>query len=165
MQTLDIISVNIWQMIVSLANLVLLFLIVKKILYKPVKNMLETRHNAIESDYNDAKEAKAQALSDKKAYEEKLQTASAQADDVIKSAVDAAKLREKEIIEKAKETADSIINQAHDEAELERKKVADGIKKEIVEVSSVLAEKMLEREISSGDHKHFIDSFIESIGE
>ncbi len=165
MQTLDVISVNIWQMIVSLANLVLLFLIVKKFLYKPVKNMLETRQNAIESDYNAAKEAKEQAFSDKKAYEEKLQTASAKADDVIKSAVDTAKLREKEIIEKAKATADVIINQAHDEAELERKKAADGIKKEIVEVSSVLAEKMLEREISSDDHKHFIDSFIESMGE
>ena len=33
MQTLDIISVNLWQMLASLANLVLLFLIVKKFLY------------------------------------------------------------------------------------------------------------------------------------
>ena len=41
----------------------------------------------------------------------------------------------------------------------------DTIKKEIVEVSSVLTEKVLEREVKDSDHQHFIDSFIESIGE
>jgi len=34
-----------------------------------------------------------------------------------------------------------------------------------VEVSSILTEKMLEREVSMDDHKNFIDSFIESIGD
>ena len=37
--------------------------------------------------------------------------------------------------------------------------------KEIVEVSSLLTEKMLEREVSADDHKRFIDSFIEGIGD
>ena len=50
MQSLDVISVNIWQILASLANLVLLFLMVKKFLYKPVKKMLEQRQNAIQSD-------------------------------------------------------------------------------------------------------------------
>ena len=41
----------------------------------------------------------------------------------------------------------------------------ESIKKEIVEVSSLLTEKMLQREVSMDDHKQFIDSFIESIGD
>ena len=59
MQSLDVISVNIWQMLASLANLVLIFLLVKKFLYKPVKKMLETRQNAIQSDYDAAEDANA----------------------------------------------------------------------------------------------------------
>ncbi len=165
MQTLDVISVNIWQMLASLANLILLFLGVKKFLYKPVKKMLETRQNAIQSDYDAAAEAKEQAYSDKLKYEEKLQSAKAEADMVIKSAVSVANEREKEILAEAKNKADGIVRQAENEAILERKKAEDGIKKEIVEVSSLLTEKMLEREISEADHKHFIDSFIESIGD
>ena len=55
MQTLDVISVNIWQMAVSLANLVLLFLIVKRFLYKPVKNMLALRRSRIDAEYSDAR--------------------------------------------------------------------------------------------------------------
>lgn len=165
MQTLDVISVNLWQMLVSLINLILLFLIVKRLLYKPVKKMLETRQSTIEGEYNDAKAARDQALSDKKAYEEKLQDAKDEADKVIRSAVDIASVREKEILEDAKSKADGIIRQAEADAALEKKKAEESIRREIVEVSSALAEKMLEREVSADDHKQFIDSFIESIGE
>ena len=165
MQTLDIISVNIWQMIASLANLTLLFLVVKKFLYKPVKNMLENRQNTIDGDYAAAEEAKNQALADQKLYAEKLQGAKVEADSVIKNAVDAANEREKEIISQAKEKADGIVRQAQTDAELERKKAEESIKKEIVEVSSMLTQKLLEREVTNEDHKNFIDSFIESIGD
>ena len=165
MQNLDVISVNIWQMLASLANLVIIFLFVKKFLYKPVKKMLETRQNAIQSDYDAAQDAKNQALADKDAYEEKLRGAKAEADDVIKSAVNVASQREKEIIAEAKVRADGIVRQAENDVVLERKKAEDGIRKEIVEVSSLLTEKMLGREVSAADHQNFIDSFIESIGE
>ncbi len=165
MQSLDVISVNIWQMLASLANLVLIFVLVKKFLYKPVKKMLAARTDAIQSDYDAAKEAKDKALADMAAYEEKLSGAKAEADNVIKSAVNIASEREKEIIAEAKIKADGIVRQAENDAVLERKKAEDGIRKEIVEISSLLTEKMLEREVSDADHQHFIDSFIESIGE
>ena len=74
-------------------------------------------------------------------------------------------MTEEEIIAEAKVRADGIVRQAENDAVLERKKAEDGIKKEIVEVSSLLTEKMLGREVSAADHQNFIDSFIESIGE
>lgn len=165
MQTLDVISVNLWQMVASLANLIILFLLVKKFLYNPVKNMLKNRQDTIEGDYNAASKAKEQAEADKLAYEEKLKTAKGEADKMIKSAADIATEREKQILEDAKAKADGIIRQAEVNAALELKKAEDGIKKEIVSVSSMLTEKMLEREVNSEDHKKLIDSFIESIGE
>lgn len=165
MQNLDVISINIWQMVASLANLVLIFLMVKKFLYKPVKKMLEQRHNAIQSDYDAAAEAKEQAMTEKVKYEEQLRNAKNEADSVIKNAVGIASEREKEIISQAKQRADSIVRQAENEALLERKKAEDAVKKEIVEVSSLLTEKVLEREVTAQDHQHFIDSFIESIGD
>ena len=165
MQSLDVISVNIWQMLASLANLVLLFLMVKKFLYKPVMKMLQERQNTIDKDYDAAAEAKEQALSDKIKYEEKLQTAKDEADSVIKNAVGIATEREKEILAQAKTKAEIIVRQAETEAVLERKKAEDAVKKEIVEVSSLLTEKVLEREVTAADHQRFIDSFIESIGE
>ncbi len=165
MQTLDIISVNIWQIIFSLANLLIIFLIVKKFLYKPVKKMLDERKSTIANEYSEATMAKEQALASQKEYEEKLQGAHAAADNLINNAVGIAEQREKEIIAKANAEADAIRRQAKEDAELERKKAEEGIRKEIVEVSSVLTEKMLEREVNMDDHRNFIDSFIESIGD
>lgn len=165
MQSLDIISVNLWQMLVSLANLVLLFWLVKKFLYKPVKKMLETRQKTIEDDYAAASTAKEQALRDQEAYSEQLLGAKREADTLIKNAVELANNREREILAEAKTKADGIRRQAENDAALERKKAEEGIKREIVEVSTLLTEKLLEREVSAEDHHRFVDSFIESIGD
>ena len=51
------------------------------------------------------------------------------------------------------------------EAELEKRKATEEVKREIVEVSGAIAEKMLEREINQQDHHALIESFIEKIGD
>ncbi len=165
MQSLDVISVNLWQIIVSLLNLVLLFLIIKFFLYKPVLKMLDKRQADIDERIKSADEAKANALRDETYWKEKLESADSEADDIIKKASDTAKWRSERIIEEAKERADGIILDAQTEAKLELKKAEEGIKNEIVEVSHSLAEKMLSREINIDDHKDIIDSVIEKIGD
>ncbi|MBQ3528285.1 MAG: F0F1 ATP synthase subunit B [Clostridia bacterium] len=165
MQTLDVISVNIWQMLASLLNLVLLFLIVKHFLYKPVKKILAQRRSTIDKEYSDADEAKAKALSDKAEYESKLAGAEEKADSIIKNAVEIAEARDAEMLAESKAKADAIVRKAESDALLEKKKAEEDIKREIVDVSTLLTEKLLEREISEDDHKKLIDSVISGIGE
>lgn len=165
MQYLDVISLNLWQTLVSLSNLLILLLLIKKFLYKPVKEMLSNRQATIDGKYSEAEAAKEQALSDKKTYEEKLSGAQSEADSIIEDATIAAREREKKIISDAKDRADGIIRKAEADAALEMKKSEESIKEQIVEVSTLLTEKMLEREISADDHKKMIDSFIEGIGD
>lgn len=165
MQTLDVISVNLWQILISLINLFLLFLILKKFLFKPVKKVLEQRQKELDDQYAAAENAETQARENRKNWEEKLSQADAQANTILQSATDNAKYRGDKLISDAKERADGIIRTAQKEAELERQKATDGIKREIVEVSGALTEKMLEREINTEDHRTLIDSFIEKIGD
>lgn len=164
-QTLDVISVNFWQILISLINLVLLFLIVKRFLFKPVKNILAKRQSEVDAQYNDAELAKKDAEDSRKEWQEKLSGANEEADSIIEKARDNAKNRSEKLISEAEEKADSIIRNAKTAAELEMQKAADGIKREIVEVSGALTEKMLEREINSEDHRALIDSFIKKVGE
>ena len=72
MQTLDIISVNVWQILISLVNLLLLFLIIKKFLFKPVMTVLEKRRQEIDGQYAEADAAIEEANLSKKQWEEKL---------------------------------------------------------------------------------------------
>ena len=165
MQTLDVISVNIWQILISLINLVLLFLILKKFLYKPVKKMLEKRKAELDSQYESAKKAEEEGESYKKEWEATLQTADEKASEILANATENAKRHGERLIMEAEEKADGIIRVAKSEAELEKRKATEEVKREIVEVSGAIAEKMLEREINQQDHHALIESFIEKIGE
>ena len=82
-----------------------------------------------------------------------------------KVAANMAKIRGDKIVEEARAAADGIIRQAEEDAELERKRVGETIKEQIIDVSTALAEKMLEREVKADDHKALIDDFINKIGE
>ena len=165
MQNLDIISVNLWQIVISLGNLLLLFWILKKFLFKPVKKVLDQRQSELDGQYASAEAAENQAMQHRKAWDDKLAGANAEADAILQSATDNAKYRGDKLIAEAQVRADSIIRAAETEAQLERKKATDGIKREIVEVSGALTEKLLEREINTEDHRALIDSFIEEIGD
>lgn len=165
MQTLDIISVNLWQIIISLCNLVILFLILKKFLYKPVKSMLAKREEEIRSYYEAAEDAEKRALVHKAEFEEKMKSAQSLAEDIVEKATVHAERRGEKIIDEAREKAEVIVRQAQTEAKLERKNATADIKREIFDVSTFLSEKILEREIKSEDHRNLIDSFISKMGE
>ncbi len=165
LQSLDVISVNLWQILISLANLVILFLIIKKFLYGPVKKVMAKRQGEIDEQYQAADDAARQAAQSQKAWETKLQGAKDEAAVILTEASESARYREEKIVSEAKMRAESILHQAETEAELAYKKAAEGIKREIVEVSGALTEKMLEREINTKDHHNLIDSFIQKIGD
>ncbi len=165
MQSLEVISVNLWQMLISLLNLLILFLLFKKFLFGPVNRMLAKRQSEIDARYDAADAAKRMAEENKLLWDEKISTAKAESDEIIKKAQECAKRQGEIIVTKAKDQAEGIVRQAETQAQLEMKKAEEGIKKEIVEVSAVLANKLLGREINADDHRDLIDSFIEKIGD
>ncbi len=165
MQSLDIISVNFWQILASLANLTLIFLIVKKFLFKPVKKMIAERQAAVDAQYAAADDDRAAAAAEKAAWEEKLADADTAAADIIGKATAAADKRGDAIVAAAQEKADSLVRQAESQIALERKKAESEMREEIVTISTALAEKMLEREIRADDHKQLISAFMQEVGD
>lgn len=165
MQQLDVISVNIWQIIIALANLTILFLILKRFLFGPVKKVLKKRQDELNAQYANADLANKNAQELKVEYETRLNGAKLQAEGIIKDAAATASSRSQKIVEGAREEADAIVKRAKEQAILEKAKAKKEIKGEIVDVSSLLAEKLLEREINPDDHKKLIDDFIDRIGE
>ena len=163
MQSLDVISVNIWHILISLINLVLLFLVVKRFLFKPVKKLFAEREATIAMQYSAAEEAERVANENKAEWEKKLSEAQIRADEVIKNASDIADTRAEQIVADAKVRAEDIMRRAETDAELTRKKAEDGIRQEIAGVSVEIAEKLLEREIDEQDHRTMINDFIEEL--
>lgn len=164
-QTLDVISVNFWSILVSLLNLLIIFLIVKKFLFKPVNKVLDERKNAVDKIYSDANTAKTEAETNKKVYEDKLAGVREEAGEIIRAANDRAAAMSAEIISDANEKASATLKKADEDIAFEKKKAVNDIKNEISDISVSIAEKMLNREINDEDHKELIDSFIDQIGK
>ncbi len=165
MQSLEIISVNIWQILISLANLVILFFIIKKFLYGPVRKTIAARQNAIDEQYKEADDAKRIAEESRDEWQSKMQTAEDEANEILQNATENANRRGETIIAEAKDKADGIVRNAENEAELERLKAQVDIKNDIVDISTALTEKLLSREITEEDHKALINSFLDEMGD
>lgn len=163
MQNLSVISVNIWQILISLVNLLLLTLIVKRFLFKPVKKIVDARRAAIDDDYARAQTAREEAEETRKSYEAAMAAAKVTGDQIIADASRAAEYRSNEIVAEARQKAAELRRQAETDAVLERKKAEEDMKREIADVSTQLTGKLLQREINEEDHRSLIDSFLKDL--
>ena len=113
--TLDLVSIVPWEIITQLINLLLLFLLLKHFLFKPVQNILNARQAEIDKSYADAETAQTRAEELRDEYEKRISDAKAEAqieqekkkamnelkDEISGIAVDiASKVVEREIDEK-----------------------------------------------------------------
>ena len=64
------VGVNFFTMIAAWCNLLILFLILKKLLFKPLKNMIDSRQKEIDDMYADAESSKKSAENMRTEYEE-----------------------------------------------------------------------------------------------
>ena len=97
------ISLNIWTSIFTLCNLLIVFFVMKKFLFKPVKKMIDDRQKEIDDQYADAEKSKTDAAALKSQYETRLAEANAEKEAILKEAYRKAQLRDEEMLREAKE--------------------------------------------------------------
>ena len=163
MNNLDVISLNIWQIIISLLNLVILFFLFRKFLFEPVKKVIAKRQEEVDSRYDRASKVEADAMELKSSWETRMKSAEDEAGAIIKEAVEKADRRNEIMLYESREKAESIIRKAKSEAERDKADAQEYIKKEIVDVSTALSEQVLGREINMDDHMNLIDDFIDNL--
>ena len=158
-------TVDVWTMIFTWVNMFILFTVMKKLLFKPVMNVLEQREVEVKKIYDEANQANEKAATLEKEYSEKMAQAREEAGEIIKQATLTAQKREKEIIESAHVEVASMTRRAETQIAQERKKAYQEIKNEISDISVAIAGKMVQREIKAEDHEALISQFIENVGE
>ena len=159
------VGVNVWTMLFAWCNLLVLYLFLKKLLFVPMKNMIDSRQKEIDDMYNNAKEAETSAKEMKTSYEEKLNHANEQSEEILKTALRRAQLKEEEIIRDAQDEASRIFERAEEQIALEKKRALSEVKDEVSGMAIEIAGAVIGREISEKEHSKFIDSFIDSVGE
>jgi F-type H+-transporting ATPase subunit b len=159
------VGVNPFTMLFAWANLLILYLFLKKILFKPVKNMIDSRQKEIDDMYSDAEKSKTDALTMKSEYEEKLESANEESEEILKRAIRRAELREEEILKEANAKARRTLERADEQVELEKKRAINEVKNEVSDVALAIAKAVIERDISGEDHNAIVDEFIDKMGD
>ena len=159
------VGVNFWTMIFAWINLIILYFILKKLLFKRVKDMIDSRQQEVDDMYSDAENSKSDAAILKTEYEEKLEKANEESEEILKRAIRRAQLREEEIIRNADEEARRALEKARETAELEKKRALNEIKDEVSGMALEIAAAVIERDVSESEHKALIDDFIRDIGD
>lgn len=159
------ISLNVWTAIFTLVNLMIVFLIMKKYIFKPVKKMIDERQQEIDDQYADADRSMKEAAALKEQYETRLAEANAESDEILKEAYRKAQLRDEEMLRQAQEQAAQTLRRADEQVELEKKRAMNEIKEEVSVMAMDIAAAVLARDIKASEHSELIDSFIENLGE
>lgn len=154
-----------WELIIQIINTIILFVVLKKILFKPVLDIIDSREQGIKNDIAIGEEAKKKGLSLKEEYEQKISVAKNEGQEIIKQATLRAEQKSEEIISTAKEEANNLKERASQDIERERQKVMNELKNDISSIAILAASKVIEKDIDQAKHEEMINKFIEEVGE
>ena len=160
-----LITLDGWTFLAQICNLMIQLLIFKKFLLNPVKNVIAERKAKADSQIADATKLRTEAEAMKAEYEQNLQNARAEANEIVANAQKTATARGEEIVGEARAQAAALKQKAEADIAQERKKAVNEVKDEIGGIAMEIASKVVEREISEKNHKDLIDEFIKNVGE
>ena len=158
-----------WQLLadstLTLIAVFALFAIMSYFLFNPAREMLSGRKEKIRGELEDAKSNMDQAKTLKEEYEGKLKVIDKEAEVILSEARSKGLANQASIIAEAKEEAARILDRARVEAMLEKQKMSDDVKKEIINVASVMAGKVVAANIDTKVQDELIDETLKEMGE
>ena len=160
-----LITLDGWTFLAQICNLMIQLVIFKKFLLKPIKQVIADRKAKADSEIADAQKLRTEAEAMKAEYEQNLQNARTEANQIVATAQKTATARSEEIVGEARAQAAALKQKAEADIAQERKNAVNEVKDEIGGIAMEIASKVVEREISEKDHKDLIDEFIKNVGE
>ena len=160
-----LITLDGWTFLAQICNLMIQLVIFKKLLLNPVKKVIVERKAKADSQIADAEKLRTEAEAMKAEYEQNLQNARTEANQIVASAQKTAAARSEELLGEARAQAAALKQKAEADIAQERKKAVNEVKDEIGGMAMEIASKVVEREIKEADHQDLIDEFIKNVGE
>ena len=159
------VGVNFFTLIFAWANLLILYLVLRKILFRPIKGMIDSRQKEIDDMYESAEKDKSAAEAMRKDYEERLENAAEESEQMLRDAQRRALLKEEEILKEAAEQARRTKERAEEQIALEKRQAMNDIKDEVSAIAIQIAEAVVARDVAAEEQAELIDGFIAEMGD
>lgn len=151
---------NLLTMAVQLCSTLVLFLMCKKLLWKPAREILAKRKEKMNADLALSEELKKEATVELDKAKENLVKAREKSNEIVESARKEAENLKEQIVEKANKEASMRLESA--EKEIEQKKIdaSNQIHDEMVDIALAAVSKLLDEKVNEQDDKKAIEKFI-----
>lgn len=159
MEYTGLIEIN-WSIIMIWITVIVLFLVLKKFFFEKVKNFMETRSNSIQDAFDSAEAVNRRADEKMQNYTKRIANVEAEGREIIRDAKIKADAQAREIIEDANKQATEILNKAEKNIEREKQKAMEEMRKEVVALAMLAAERIVEREIQNIGQDEIVDEVI-----
>ena len=151
------------EMLIHAGNTMVLFVILRLLVYKPVVKFMKSRSERVKAQQDEAEHAVKSAKQMLEESERALEEARKQAAEIIRSSSEHARLRSEEIVQQANEEADEAIERARRELEKEKKYALQDMREDIIDLSVKMASKVLRRELKKEDNEKLVKEFFEKV--
>lgn len=160
----EIINLNIPTFIWVIVNLFVLYLILKKVLFKPVTEFMEKRSNSISEAIKNADNSKVEAAGLKNRYETQLKDAKVEGDKIQNEARNKANKEYEAILNNAKKNAEALLVKAREEAERERIQMIKEVRNQVATLALSAASKVLEANMDTDRNREIVEKFMDEAG-
>jgi len=151
---------NLPALIAQLINFLLLLIIFRLLLYKPLLNMLDQRKKRIEEGIAASDEAKRRLSETEQETAKELDKARQEGQALIVQAQQAANRLRDEETQRARADAEQLIERARGEIALERDAAIAQLRREFAGLAVTAAERVIKKEIDAGTHRQLIDEVL-----
>ena len=153
-----------WNIVWTIVNILVLFLLLKHFLFKPITEMMESRTAEIENNLKDAEDQKQKASELTAQYEEKLQGAHAEAAQIVSEARQRGQREYEAILKTAGQDAQKEQERARADMEREREEMLRGVQENVTELVLLTASKLSQKELDEESDRKLVDSFLSEAG-
>jgi F-type H+-transporting ATPase subunit b len=140
--------------VITIINIFILFLILRKILFKPVTKFVEERARKVQSSLDQAEKDRNQAKEILKQYEDQLKQAEAEAREIISSARETARLESDRLIAEGKAQAETFLEKGRRQLEAERRTAITVFKADAAALVIGASSRLIQRELNSEDSRY-----------
>ena len=151
------------SLVMHLVNLIILYIVFKIFLYKPVAKFMKQRAERIAAERAQLDADKAEVASVRERSNDIIKQARADAEDQVAQMLVQADNDAKAIRSQAEKQAGEILDNARAEAELEKKRQLDALHEQVLSLSVQLASRILEREVKPEDHQKLREEFLAEV--
>lgn len=143
----DSFNINLTDFLINIAATIILVIIIRFCFWNKITAFLEKKREKVANEFKGAEEKNIEADRIKAEAEKTLSDSRTEASEIISGARAQAQVESEKIIESAKDKANTIVDEGKKEALREKEIASKELKKEVVNLASEIASKMIDEKI------------------